>query len=394
MKPHALSLHAYTLGAGRRIRTARLVRFALDRFLLLPVGAAAAIVWANTAPESYFRFAHALAFPVNEIGMALFLALIAQEILEAVMPGGALHTWRRWGLPIAGAAGGALGAALVYLIYVRLSYEAVLAPAWPVVIAIDIAAAYYVLRLIVPRSASLPFLLILAAVTDAAALFVVALGPPLAVRAGGLPIILAAMAAAVLLRRLEVRTFWPYLLIGGALSWWGFYLAGIHPALALVPIVPFLPREPRKLDIFVEPPDRDAVRHAEHEWNVVVQVVLFFFGLVNAGVMLRGYDTGTWAVVAAALVGRPVGVLAGVGIGRLAGLELSRRITWRTLLVLALAASSGFTFALLFAATMLPVGAVLAQIKIGALLTVAGALAAFGAARLLRVGRFAPRAVT
>ena len=54
----------------------------------LPLGAALALAWANTGPESYFRTAHALAFPVNEIGMAIFLGLITQEALEAVMPGG------------------------------------------------------------------------------------------------------------------------------------------------------------------------------------------------------------------------------------------------------------------------------------------------------------------
>ena len=94
MTHHALS-HPRVGTVRRRHRrsTGLLVRFVMDRFLLLPLGAAIAIVWANTASESYFRFAHALAFPVNEIGMALFLGLIAQETFEAIMPGGALHTW-------------------------------------------------------------------------------------------------------------------------------------------------------------------------------------------------------------------------------------------------------------------------------------------------------------
>ena len=38
------------------------------------------LIWANTAAESYFGFAHQLSFPVNEIGMALFFALITQAI--------------------------------------------------------------------------------------------------------------------------------------------------------------------------------------------------------------------------------------------------------------------------------------------------------------------------
>ena len=123
------------------------------------------------------------------------------------------------------------------------------------------------------------------------------------------------------------------------------------------------------------------------EWRV--QAVLFLFGLVNAGVILRGYDTGTWAMLTAALVGRPLGILAAVGLALALGLHLPRRIGWRELVVIALATSSGFTFALFFATGLIAIGPVLAQIKLGALARVVAALLALGAARLLRVGRFA-----
>src|SRR5881394_3071984 len=94
---------------------------------------------------------------------------------------------------------------------------------------------------------------------------------------------------------------------------------GLHPAFALVPIVPFLPHEPRRLDLLADPPDDDAVHHVEHEWNAAVQVILLLFGLVNGGVALRGYDTGTWAILLAALVGRPMGIVASVGLAVAAG---------------------------------------------------------------------------
>ena len=41
----------------------RLSRFAAEYLLLLPFGAAIALVWANTFPESYFRFSYAAALP-------------------------------------------------------------------------------------------------------------------------------------------------------------------------------------------------------------------------------------------------------------------------------------------------------------------------------------------
>ena len=206
-------------------------------------------------------------------------------------------------------------------------------------------------------------------------------------------LLMVTLAVAAMLRRAKVRAFWPYLIVCGAASWWAFYWAGVHPALALVPIVPFLPHEPRRLEMFAEASDDDAVHHAEHEWNVVVQVVLFLFGLVNAGVILRGYDTGTWAVLSAAVVGRPLGVLAAVAIAVAAGLHLPRRIGWRELAVIALATSSGFTFSLFVATSLIPVGAVLTQLKLGALATVAGAALTYGVARVLGAGRFAPHPI-
>ena len=41
--------------------------------------------------------------------------------------------------------------------------------------------------------------------------------------------------------RRGIRSFWPYVLIGGGLAWAALYLGGVHPALALVPILPFMP---------------------------------------------------------------------------------------------------------------------------------------------------------
>jgi Na+:H+ antiporter, NhaA family len=391
MTTHVLT-HRHPVAFPDKHRRAgnRLVHYVMDRFLLLPLGAAIALVWVNTAAESYFRFSFALSFAINEIAMAFFLALVAQEVFEALMPGGALHTWRRWSMPVVAAGGGMLGAAATYLLYVQLKYETVLTLAWPIACAIDVAAAYYVLKTIWRRSSALPFLLLLALITDGVGLLFVALRPPvLQIHPGGLLLILTAVGIAALMRDWKVRSFWPYLAVCGTMCWWGLYLLEMHPALAIVPIVPFLPHERRSIDLFADPKDDDAVHHFEHEWNEVVQVVLFFFGLVNAGVMLRGYGTGTWALLTAALVGRPLGILAAVGLGVAAGLHLPHRVGWRELIVIAIATSSGFTLALFFATGLIPIGPVLAEIKLGALSTIAAALVAIGAARLLRVGRFA-----
>lgn len=389
MNHHTEAQDAMTLPELRLPPLERLSRFVTDRFLLLPLGAGLALIWANTGPESYFRFARTLDFPVNEIAMAFFLALMAQEVFDAMMPGGALHTWRRWGLALVAAAGGLAGSYAVYLSYVALAYEAVLQPAWPIAGAVDVAAAYYVVKIVWRRSAAMPFVLLVALASDAAGVLAVAVRPRgFDAHPAGVVLLMAAIGAAALMKRRRVHAFWPYITICGPLAWFGLYVNRIHPALALIPIVPFLPHAPRRLAFFADPHDTDDVHHFEQRWNAAVQVILFMFGLLNAGVLLRGYNTGTWALLAAALVGRPAGILAAVAAAVALGLRLPSRVGWRAMIVIALATSGGFTFALFFSVGMIPMGPMLAELKLGALLSVVAAPAALGAAWVFRLGRF------
>ena len=390
MSTHTHTL-AHPLAHGRETDVAvRLLRAAFNRFLLLPLGALVAIVWANTEPESYFRFAHGFAFPVNEIAMAFFLALVAQELYESLMRGGVLHPWQHRALPMIAALGGLAGSVIAFQLYIGAAHEQMLSAAWPVVAAVDIGAGYYVLRLIYPRrSAPVAFLLLLAVVSNVIAMTVVQLqAPGLELHGAGVGMLLAALASAALLRRRGVTTFWPYWVMSGTLSWLALFWMGMHPAFALLPIVPLLPHDRRRGEVFADRLDDEPVHQAEHEWHGVAQLALFFFGLVNAGVILRHADTGTWAVLVAAVAGRPLGIAVAVALGLAAGLPLPRRMTWRDVSVIALATTSGFTFALFLAAAALPIGAVADQVKLGALLTATGAVATIWLAWIGKVGRF------
>ena len=97
----------------------RVSGFVLDYLLALPIGCAAALVWANTLPDSYYRFAHATAFLVNDVGIVFFFALITKEVAEATLPGGALHPWRRAALPVAAAVGGVVVSIACYLAFLQ-----------------------------------------------------------------------------------------------------------------------------------------------------------------------------------------------------------------------------------------------------------------------------------
>ena len=116
--------------------------------------------------------------------------------------------------------------------------------------------------------------------------------------------------------------------------------------------------------------------------------MLFLFGLVNAGVSMRAVGTGTWLVLSAILLGKPLGIGLSVALGRLVSLEVPDAFTWRDVVTVGVIASIGFTVALFFATAAFPPGPLLDQSKMGALLSLSASVFALGLAAVLRVGRY------
>jgi NhaA family Na+:H+ antiporter len=369
----------------------RPIRFIVDHYLVLPAGAVIAIVWANAHATSYFRAAQSLSFPVNDIGMAFGIAYVAQEVIEAALPGGSLYPLRHAVVPALAGIGGTVGAAVAYVGYVHVLNEDVLLRGWPVACAGDMFFCLAMARSIFRRGAAVAFLLFIVLAGDLASLILVS-RPHFGVtpRAGGSVLIACAVILAMTFRRLRIESLWAYLGAAGLLSWCGCYWSGIRPALALLPILPFLPHSPRDVigDHHIGGAGLRASNHFEVAWKYPVQAVAFLFGLVNAGVLVHGYDTGTWAVLTASFIGRPVGILAAVGVAVLAGAQLPRTVGWKEIVTIAFAATPLLAFGLFVAAAIFPAGPLLMETKIGAIATAGGAVFAFGAARVLRVGRF------
>lgn len=369
-----------------------LARFLLDH-LLLPLGALIALVWVNTEPESYFRFTYAIAFAVNDVAMVFFFALMTKEVVEATAPNGVLHPWRRGLLPIAAAIGATLVPALIHIRVVAFLEEPMLAVGWPVPFATDIAFSYFAARMLFKHHPAIPFLILLAIASDALGVLALALLDPFRDLhlVGGLLVLTVAMSIAKGLRRAQVRSFWPYLIAAGSLSWFAFWWSGLHPALALVPIVPFLPHAARDRGFLVDAPPgaRDTLSRFAIAWKYPVQVGLFFFGLVNAGVPFGALEEGTWGLPIAVLAGKPIGVVLATGLAVAAGLHLPHRVGWRDLIVVGFLAAIGFTVGLFFCTALLPPGQLRSEISMGVLLSLAGAPLALVSAKLLRIGRFA-----
>lgn len=366
-------------------------RIVIDNSLLLVAGAVTALVWANIDLASYDRFAHGpLHFAVNDIGMVFFFALAAKEVFEATLPGGPLASPRKAATPILAAVGGMAGPALLYVALVSSAGDPALVRGWAIPCATDIAFSYLAVVAVFSRThPALPFLLLLAIADDAMGLIILAVFYPSgAVSFGSLvAFLLPAMAFSELLRRRKVESYWPYVLLGGGLAWTGMYLGGLHPALALVPIVPLMPHAKRDLGIFDdrEPHRPDTLSQFEHAFKVPVQIILFFFGFANAGVPFTAVGTVTWAVLAALVIGKPVGILIAVRLGQMLGFERAPGLDYRSITVLGIAAGIGFTVALFFTTAAFAPGPIQDAAKMGALLSFAALPLTIIVARLLRV---------
>src|SRR5919106_5586248 len=261
--------------------------FILDNSLLLLAGTLAALIWANVDLASYDRVAHPLHFVVNDVGMVFFFALAAKEVFEATLPGGSLASPRRALSPLAAAVGGMAAPALIYVALAAIRGPADLIRGWAIPCATDIAFSAMVARVVFPAAhPAIPFLLLLAIADDALGLVILALfypsGPLAPFWLAGL--MSAALLAAAWLRRRRTRSFWPYVIGPGALSWAALYLGGFHPALALVPIVPFMPHSSVDLGLF-DPREEygsDTLNRFEHWWAIPFEFVLRLLGFANA----------------------------------------------------------------------------------------------------------------
>jgi NhaA family Na+:H+ antiporter len=365
------------------------IAFILENSLLLLVGTAVAVFWANLDFDSYDAVAHPLHFWVNEIGMVFFFALAAKEVFEATLPGGSLASARQALAPLAAAVGGMVGPALIFIALASVYGPAELVRGWAIPCATDIAFSAMVARLIFPSThPAMPFLLLLAIADDALGLAILALFYPSGMMslAALLSLMSASMVLALWLRRRRVRTFWAYVIGPGVFSWAALYFGGLHPALALVPIVPFMPHSPRDLGLFDhrEGQQPDTLSRFEQWWATPVQAVLLLFGFANAGVPLAQIGPGTYYVLVALLLGKPMGILLFSRAAVLAGARLPRGLRTADVLIVGIAASIGFTVSLFFATAAFPEGRALAETKMGALLSFVAAPLAFAASRVLR----------
>jgi NhaA family Na+:H+ antiporter len=358
-----------------------------------------------------------LHFLINDIFMVLFFGIAAKEITESVLPGGALNPPSKAVNPLLGTLGGVVGPVIAFFIFSALFvYQGdsvitgimdsmtpgkVIDPnspemifrGWGIPTATDIALAWLVARLVFGKGhPAVGFLLLLAVADDAIGLGIIAIfypDPENPVKPIWLILVFAGMLVSFILRKRGVNRWVPYIALGGTLSWLGLIEAHLHPALALVPIVPFLPGPDHDLGLYASSEDEGSDEHGhghhhspleefEHQLKAFVDFGLFFFAFANAGVEFSNINAVTWLILGALLVGKTVGIFAFSWLGAQIGFPLPTGMQSKHLFVSGVVAGLGLTVALFVAGEAYPGHAFEGPAKMGAVFSaVAGGMAFF-----------------
>ena len=389
----------------------RFIQIESSSGIVLILAALAAFAWANSPwADAYLHMLHAeagigfggwrlemsLHHWVNDLLMALFFFLVGLEIKRELVVG-ELAGWQKASLPAAGALGGMIVPALIY---VGFNLGEATVRGWGVPMATDIAFALGVLALLgqrVPLSLKI-FLLALAIVDDLGAVLVIALFYTENLDVTALLISLAIWGVALFYGRAEGHRVLVFALIG-ALMWYFMLQSGVHATIAGVLMAFSVPLRHRmsveelkrelqwtagthfediegRIQHLEEVIDRaHSPLHAmEHDLGPYVAfLVMPVFALFNAGVALGGEEMQLIGAVSMGaffglLLGKPVGVVAFVWLVVRTGIsQLPKDGSWMGFTGVGLLAGIGFTMSLFIANLAFGEGALLDQAKIGVL---------------------------
>ena len=328
-----------------------------------------------------------LHFLMNDIFMAFFFGLAAKEITEACLPNGALNPPSKAVNPLFATVGGVVGPIAVFVVANLIFGRAEWARGWGIPTATDIALAWLVARLLFGQShPAVSFLLLLAVADDAIGLGIIAFGYPDPIHPpvwSQLFWLLPGILSTYVLRRRGVTNWYPYVLLGGALCWFGLYSAHLHPALALTFVVPFMPAAKRDAGLYADSPHDSTLDRFEHETKRFIDFGLFGFAFANAGVPLAGINGLTWIVLCSLILGKTVGITGFSLLARSLGFPLPEKMNVTDLVQVGLIAGLGLTVALFVSSQAFTDPGMMGAAKMGAVLSAAAALFAWGCRRIM-----------
>lgn len=363
-----------------------------------------AIYWANTDIHSYEKVWHtslsltladltiekSLVHWIDEALMTMFFFVVGLEIKREILVG-ELSSARKAILPVAGAVGGMLVPALIYMF---LTYGTEGASGWGIPMATDIAFAIAVLSIVRKR---LPFgitifLSALAIADDIGAVLVIAVFYSGAINWFYLGLAILLLVALALANLLWIRYTLVYALLGIGI-WVCFLGAGLHATVAGVVVAFFIPARGkydtakffREVHNFLDKVDcrngdcghtmltnqdhanavqsiefachntETPLQRLEHGLNGYVSyIVVPLFALANAGVVIEWQQLSTvfqqsvtLGVVFGLVLGKPLGIMIFTFLASvLFKSPLSVGVTWLHIAGVSMLAGIGFTMSI------------------------------------------------
>ena len=245
---------------------------------------------------------------INDALMAAFFFFVTLEIKREFLQG-ELSNRKQALLPIIAAIGGMLVPALIY-IYINFQNTVTL-NGWAIPSATDIAFSLGVLSLLgsrVPLSLKV-FLTALAIIDDLGAIVIIAFFYSGDLSITYLSLLLLTFIALLMLNKLNIKKFLPYLILGLVL-WFFTHESGIHATISGVLLATVIPHRKKEKDFSL-------LTKVEHKISPYVAFgIMPLFALANAGVSLNGVNFSSL------LTPVPLGILLGLFVGKQIGVFL------------------------------------------------------------------------
>lgn len=361
-----------------------IIKACRDASIPLVAGVALSLIMANFAPYAYHKIIDTpiigeeitIHFIINDVFMAFFFAIAAVEIVHSLRPGGPLNPPKKAVSPLMATLGGVVGPIIVFFILNMLIGCTDYSCGWGATTATDIALSWLVAKIIFgPNHPAINFLLLLAVVDDAIGLVIIAVfypSPDKPFVPAWMLLITLAMLIAYILRDKKVQSFLPYILICGTISWFGMHMAGLHAALAMVFIIPFMPV-------------KTALHSFEKKVAPVVDFGMFFFGFVAAGVEVSNISVLSLIVMLSLIIGKAAGIFSMTALAVKLKYPLPEGMTLKDASIIGILGGIGLTVALFVCESAFTDPGLVAAAKMGALGSLFASLLAITAARLRKL---------
>ena len=282
---------------------------------------------------------------INDVLMAIFFFVVTLEIKREFIQG-ELSQPKKALLPIIGAVGGMVVPALIYIL---INFDSgYTLKGWAIPSATDIAFSIGVLSLLgsrVPISLKI-FLVALAIIDDLGAIVIIAFFYSSDLSYLYLLLMFVSFISLLLLNKIGVKKFTPYLLIGFFL-WFFTHESGIHSTISGVLLASTIPHRNNEKDFSL-------LIKLEHFLSPYVAFgIMPLFAFANAGVNLDGVTFNSM------LMPVPLGILLGLFVGKQLGVfifsfisikmklaEMPSNSNWIKLYAVGILTGIGFTMSL------------------------------------------------